>query len=321
MINYIVIGGGSIGTRHLDNLRADGLPVAVVETDAAHRDHLAHTYPGVSIYAELDDALAGDINAALVCCPTGEHLVAAEAALNRGCHVFIEKPLSHNLDGTADLVKLAADASRVLFVGYNFRHQPVLAAIRALLHGGATGELLAVQVHAATHYEYRRHIHGWSNLMDDYIMRPVGGGVLLDGASHHIDTLQMFFGWPDDVSCQTAKLSPLPIAVEDTANLLLRYPGGKLANIHVSMVQKPYTVRYIFIAEGGTIEWDFAANAYRVFSADSGAWEEFPVTGDYNDTYVTEMRLFTDCIATGMTPVQDGAHARQILEIIDRFTP
>ncbi len=118
-----VIGAGSIGQRHLRNLLALGHDVvAVLDPDGARRDEVRRIAPaGCLVTADERAIFDGDAVAAVVCSPTHRHLDQALAAVRRGWHVFVEKPLSHTLEGIEALVEEARRGRRAVLVGCNLR--------------------------------------------------------------------------------------------------------------------------------------------------------------------------------------------------------
>ena len=81
MITALVVGGGSIGKRHLRNLLATGRTAAVVEPREDRRAEIAAKHPGVPLHASLDAALAAErYQAGFICLPTAYHLDARDGA-------------------------------------------------------------------------------------------------------------------------------------------------------------------------------------------------------------------------------------------------
>src|SRR2546430_2580059 len=101
-MRFVVIGAGSIGQRHLKNLVALGHEVAAVFDPSPVRLDEVRPLVGARCRLTADEGEAFDqgADATLICSPTHRHLDQARAALRRGWHVFVEKPLAHTLEGT-----------------------------------------------------------------------------------------------------------------------------------------------------------------------------------------------------------------------------
>src|SRR5215475_6128311 len=117
MSSLLIIGTGSVGSRHLKNAAGLGLSdLSVLRTGSG-----ATTNPlpqGIRVESGLERALQSGVTAVVVANPTSKHVACALAAARSGCHLLIEKPLSHELTGIDDLVAEVADRRLVAMVGY-----------------------------------------------------------------------------------------------------------------------------------------------------------------------------------------------------------
>jgi predicted dehydrogenase len=121
----LVAGLGSIGKRHLDNLRALG--ENGVELYRTGRGTLVEGDPqGVRIHRDVESALAGKLRAVIVSNPTALHMPLALAAARAGAHLLIEKPLSDSLEGVEELRREVEARALTVLVGFQFRVHPSL---------------------------------------------------------------------------------------------------------------------------------------------------------------------------------------------------
>src|SRR5260370_37033216 len=97
----------------------------------------------VRLLSYVYEAFGGFADAVVICSPPHRHLDQAAAAVRRGWHVFVEKPLAHTLEGTAALVDEAARAGRAVLVGCNLRFLPSLMLVRRFVDEGRIGRPLA----------------------------------------------------------------------------------------------------------------------------------------------------------------------------------
>lgn len=110
-MKFLVIGCGSIGERHIRNLKSP-LATDVIACDIRkERLRLIEERYGIETYGDIEKALAQQVSAVLICTPTSTHIPVALAAANRGYHLFIEKPLAHALDGIDQLIRIVARAA------------------------------------------------------------------------------------------------------------------------------------------------------------------------------------------------------------------
>ena len=297
-MRFVVFGAGSIGLRHLRNARALGHAIAgVFDPDPGRRAGAAALAgDGALVTGDETAALALSADAALVCSPTHRHVEQARAAVARGWHVLVEKPLSHALDGTAALVAEAAAAHRTVLVGCNLRFLPSL-----MLECGYYLPYWRPQT------DYRR---GYG------AQRAMGGGIILD-AIHELDYLRWLLGDPREVFCYADKLSSLEIDTEDNADLLLRFDYRAVANVHLDYLQRTYRRSCELIGEDGVIVWDYIAQTVRVYGKEERRLEAFEesINTDRNAMFVEELRHFVACAETGAPPTLDAAGGRRVLEI------
>ncbi len=134
-------GTGSIGRRHLRNLQRLGCRslFAYRATAAARR-----LGAGVRIERSLPAALAQRPWAVLVCNPSALHVPVALQAARAGCHLFVEKPVSHSLEGVAELQAEVARRGLIAQVGFHFRFHPGLREVARWLDSGLVGEVAEV---------------------------------------------------------------------------------------------------------------------------------------------------------------------------------
>jgi predicted dehydrogenase len=142
---FLVAGSGSIGRRHLENLRRLGGTDATLYR-TGRRDPAAPTVDAPE-EPDLTRALAARPRAVLVCNPSALHLETALAAARSGAHLLVEKPLSHTLEGTDALAREVRSRGLVALVGFQYRFHPGLVRVKRWLEDGALGRVLSARVH------------------------------------------------------------------------------------------------------------------------------------------------------------------------------
>lgn len=305
-----VIGCGSIGQRHIRNLRALGVrEMGVYDPLAERSEQAAHDY-GVTRHSGIVEGLASQPEAVIVCTPPHLHTAIARQAVDAGAHVLVEKPLANMLDGLDDLLDTASERNRLVCVGYNLRFHAGLVKVRDLVHGGAIGKLYLIKA------EFGQYLPDWRPGRDyrsGYsASMAMGGGIILD-ASHELDYVRWLGGEVESVFCAAGRLSGLEMDAEDTAAITLYLRDNVLAEIHLDCIQRGYTRNCKLIGEEGTLLWDLKTGV-RLLTADK-EWHDFPLSPDPNDMYMDELRHFGACIRGEEKPQVDGATGKRILEI------
>lgn len=311
--SVLVVGSGSIGRRHLRNLHRLGIQrLAACDVD---RERLAPMIVKLEVepFTDFDEALLSiKPDLVFVCTPPAFHVSQALQAVRAEAHVFIEKPLSHTLDGVDELIAEAEARQRVVQVGYNLRFHPGLRKVKQLVDEGAIGRILWARVEAG---QYLPDWRPWQDYRQSYTARrELGGGILLDG-SHELDYITWLLGRPVELTCMAGRVSDLDVDVEDCATMLLRFDSGAQADVHMDFVQRGFARSCKLVGEEGTIVWDYSLNQVQVHRAGSDTWETISYDFDSNDMYIAEIRHFLDCVAQSVKPLVDLTQAKMVLEL------
>ena len=308
--SFLVLGCGSIGLRHIRNLKTLGID-QVYAHDPAPAARSAAEEAGATVVESVEAGLAQNPTAVLVCAPPHLHLQVTSAAIEAGAHVFIEKPVSHTLDGLDSLLDSAEDAGLTVMIGYNLRFHAGLRKLQELTQAGVAGTVLSLRA------EYGQYLPTWRPAADyrnGYIVRhETGGGIILE-ESHEFDYIEWLGGEIKSVFARAGNLSDLEMEAEDTALIILELEGGRLAEIHVDCVQRGYSRSCKLIGSEATLFWDYSSG---VTVVRDGVEDEFhPINTDPNDMYRDEIAHFVECVRGNAQPPVDGRAARRVLEVV-----
>ena len=311
--SFLVIGGGSIGKRHLRNLKALGATrLSAFDVRDDRRREVADTL-GVEAFSDLDDALAAGPAVAFVCSPTSLHLDHALRAARRGCHLFIEKPIASTLDGVDALVGEVEQRGLRTLVGCNFRFHPGLQHVKLLLESGVIGTVVSAR---AIFGQYLPDWHPWEDYRRNYSAQSAaGGGVVLDRI-HELDYLYWLLGDVTGISAMMGHLSSLEIDTEDVADMLLQFASGAIGTVHVDYVSRSYDCRLEIVGEQGSIAWSFQGADVRWFTASEQRWQSLSWPRyDVNRMYVDQLQHFLDVLDGRTTSINDVRSARRVLAV------
>src|SRR5262245_27974604 len=124
-MKVLVVGAGSIGKRHIGNLKTIGVSeIAVVETREDRLQEVKSRFGVNEMYPSLDQALPQKFDGAVLCSPTALHVKQGLQLAEKGVHLMIEKPLADNLDGADQLHKIVEQKKLVALMAYPFRFDP-----------------------------------------------------------------------------------------------------------------------------------------------------------------------------------------------------
>ena len=311
---FAVIGCGSIGSRHIANLRRLGADDIIACDTEPERRSQAEVRFGVLTAENLEAAWRYQPDVCLITTPTASHLSLALEAAEHGCHLFIEKPLAHAWQGVDRLVDLVEHGRLVTLVGCNLRFHPGLRAVKNLLAENAVGRVIAVRAEVG---QYLPDWHPEEDYRKNYsARRALGGGIVLD-AIHEIDYVRWLLGEVRSAVCFADKLSALEIDTEDTAAILLRFANGSIGEVHLDYVQRVYSRNCQIIGENGTIRWDYYAGEVRWWSPHTKQWNvvvDF-AGRDSNQMYLDELAHFLRCLEGEDKPESSVIDGAQVLKI------
>lgn len=294
-MEILIIGGGSIGQRHLKNLRKFGIKeIGVVDVKEKRLREIKERY-GVKVYRDLKIALQEKFDGILICTPPSFHTELAKKLIKYNTPLFIEKPLSHKLSGIDSLVTQAKKRNIPVLIGYNLHFHPGIILVKKFIKENKIGRLLSIRIDAG---QYLPDWHPRQDYRKSYTARKdLGGGIILDG-SHEIDYLCWFLDnmKPIEIFCLADKISDLEVETEDTAEILLKFNTGTIANIHLDFTQRVYSRSCKLIGAEGTIIWDYPEKKVKVYTARNKKWQIFNLKFKPNDMYVEEMKHFLKVI-------------------------
>jgi len=312
----LIAGFGSIGRRHLNNLRALG------ETDFVLLRSHHSTLPeddikGLPVETTIEAALTHKPQAVVIANPSALHLDVAIPAARAGCSILMEKPVSHSMDRIDELKSALKQGSGQLLVGYQFRFHPGLRQAKAWLDAGRIGRPVSSRAHWG---EYMPGWHPWEDYRQSYAARTDLGGGVVNTLCHPLDYQRWLFGEVESLWAETSNFA-LGLEVEDTAEIDLKFKNGVISSTHVDYVQRPGQHTLQINGMLGTITWDNATGIARLFEAETGNWLEssLPAGFERNFLFMDETRHFLDVINNKVAPVcglADGIAAIRLTEAV-----
>jgi predicted dehydrogenase len=320
-----LVGCGAISTQHIEALEAtDGLRLAAVADAAADRAREVGERHGVPWTTDVDE-LAGrdDVDAVTIATPSGLHPPQALAALRRGKHVVVEKPIALSV-ADADAV-IAAGRERGLVVATisQRRFEPVVRALKAAVDGGALGRISLV-VAEGIYWRPQSYYDSaaWRGT------RALDGGVLMNQAIHTIDLLRWIGGPVVSVAGHAATLGHR-MEAEDTAAVSLRFANGSLGVILATTCATPeFPVELRVYGDRGHVrlvgeaatEWDVPGVPAPETAVDDEARSPgAAVTRTWGTSaagYLRQYADFVEAVRGGRPPAVSGEDGRNAIEII-----
>lgn len=316
-MRYLIAGFGSIGRRHFRNLLELG--ERDIHLLRSHKSTLPEDeIAGFPVHTELEAALAHKPDAVIVCNPTALHLPVALAAAQQGCHLFIEKPVSHSHYGTQELLSAVKANDVTAAVGFQFRYHPGIQKAREIIHSGKLGEIISAD---ASWGEYMPGWHPWEDYRLGYAAREDLGGGVVRTLCHPLDYLTWIFGKISSVCASVISTEVLDIEVDDVAEIDFFFACNTLAHVHLDYHRQPGSHTLSVTGTKGTLTWDYADGITRYFTIDAIDWQEIltPPNFERNNLFVSEMQNFINSIKGIDKPVcslEDGIYNMQLVDTI-----
>ena len=310
MHRVLISGLGSIGRRHLVNLRRLGVRDILLHRRAV--EPLSEA-PELPVFSDLEQALALRPDVVIVSNPTAYHMQVAIPVAESGCNLFIEKPLSHSWDRVERFLALVEKLKLITLIGFDLRFDPGLGKVKSLLEQESIGRIVAIQAQVG---QYLPDWHPWEDYRQGVsASREKGGGVIFD-LIHELDYLSWLIGPVGQVACFADRLSSLEIETEDTAALLLRFENGAIGTLHLDYVQRIPSRTCRIIGERGTILWDAYAKVVSWCEAEKKVWQEFKYSAcERNDRFLAEMAHLLCCLRGQESPQADAITGGRVLKL------
>ncbi len=310
-----VVGVGHLGNFHLQQLKLipEAEIVGLYDSDSGRAEQMARDY-GISSFQSMEDLLE-NCDAADIVTPTFTHFEVGQRALDRGCHLFIEKPITQTIDQAKALLEQASRSNKLIQVGHIEQFNPAF-------------RVLADQALDPRFIEAHR--------LAPFVNRGTDVPVILDLMIHDIDLVLSMV--PSTISVIRATGVKVASHSVDIANARLEFENGAIANITASRISM-YKMRKLRIFQEKTyFSVDLLkgiTEIYRVADHEPSAGPDEivkPLDGD-NGKYVVyrkpdipkgnalnlELRHFIRSIQQSSQPLVNGYSATAALEVAIRI--
>ena len=269
MKNILIIGAGGIGRRHIKGyLETKRAIVSIVEPDKNKIQKIQSDFDLIKSFTSIDNVNLSDFDLAIICSPANMHVDAMKICAQNNLSFMVEKPLSTSMEGVDEIIQLVKKNNLFARVGYTRRNSHVSRALKDQIDNKKVGDVKLVYINSSQEFPKYR-----PDYQTIYYAHPeMGGGAILDAATHMIDQLIWIIGKPKEVSCMFDRLVLKGTNTEDTCLINIRFDNGIMANITVNQFQKPNVNSYEFIGTKGNLKLDHSI--LRFADDDSGKWKE-----------------------------------------------
>lgn len=317
-MNLAVIGAGYWGPNLIRNFSqlADCNLKAIADLEEENLRRISDSYPKAKKTSLTSEVFQAEEIEAVVIATTAEtHYELAREALEAGKDVFVEKPLTLDVQHGRELVELAEERGRILMVGHLLLYHPAVKRLKDYVDSGELGDLYYVYSTRVSLGQVRK-----------------SENALWSFAPHDVYVVTYLLDEKPEKVTATGE-SYLRDGVFDVAFIALHFPDRKLAHIHVSWLD-PHKIRKItLVGSRKMVVFDDTESAEKIRLYDKGvdyrpAFADYPESlslriGDIHIPKVDateplrlECQHFIDCVANRQRPLSDGENGLEVVEIL-----
>ncbi len=312
MYRILVIGGGSIGERHVRCfLRTARASVFLCEPRDDVRNRLQNQYPLAATYATLDESLDQSLDGAVICAPAHLHVDMAKRLVSQGIHTLIEKPFSTSQDGCDTVIRLAREKNVVAGLAYVLRHHPALRAMRTAVQSGRFGRPIEVVAVSGQHFPFYR--PAYREIY--YNNHATGGGAIQDALTHSVNAVEWLVGPVTRLVSDADHCVLEGVSVEDTVHVIARH-DQVLSSFSLNQHQPANENTITVICEAGMARLQFHKQQWSSCSTPDAPWnieEKFQLERD--DLFVAQASAFVDAMEGRAEPacsLEDGLQTLRV---------
>lgn len=273
--------------------------------DFAMRHEIANAYES------LDELLNSGIDGLYICTPTASHFEYAMAAILRGIHVIIDKPMAASADECAQLVQAAESNNVKLAVAFYLRFYPKMQKVKQLIDEGALGTITWVNIVC----------NGWYNPSEDdpkfwRVCKNTsgGGGALSDIGVHRLDLLDYWLG-PAKFEWASLQHFVHSYEVEDGSSAIFSLPNGASVHTYFAWNSKAGFDRFEIVGSEGKVLLEPLISPELTLIR--GGEKEVLQFDTPEDAYINMAEDFVDAVKENRKPFCDGQSGARTSALVE----
>ena len=311
-LKALIVGYGSIGKRHIQNLLNYSRIEIIVCSTRKQDSFLKKNH--CLVIKSLKKCIKENPDFAIISNVSSSHVKTALELANAGIHLFIEKPLSDNETGIKKLQNIVKKKKLITLMGCHLRFHPCLIKIKEILEKKKIGRVLVVQ---AENSSFLPDWHPDQNYRQSYAAKKeLGGGVLLTSI-HELDYLYWLFGKVNNVFSITEKISDLQLSANDLSSILIKFKSGATGEIHLDFFQRLRIRECKIIGTKGIIHCDLNLNKVKLYNQTTKKYTVKLNLKKYNqnEAYNKELEHFISCIYNNERSINNLTEGTKVLKI------
>ncbi len=239
-LRYGIIGAGSMGREHIENIQIMGGAVvsAICDPFVGSQEAALHMAPRAAVFSDHRALLeSGLVDAVIVSTPNDTHATVLKDALATEIAVFIEKPLATTIADCKDILEWNSKRTALTWMGLEYRFMPPVAEVITRAKSGQVGKIHQVSIREHREPFYPK-VDNWNRFAERT------GGTLVEKCCHYFNLMDLIIGeHPDrvfasggqDVNHLDEAYDGKPANMIDNAYVILDYPNGTRAMLDLCM--------------------------------------------------------------------------------------
>lgn len=243
-----MIGAGKMASWHLKSYgKMPNVEIMAIASPSPDKGlKLAKKYKAKHFTNGFDLIKDSDIDVIDICVPTGLHKDFIIAALNKGLHVYSEKPMAASIKEIEEIIEVNKRAKKIIFNGFNYRFLPEFCRIRSIINSGELGDIRYIKMARVT-----------KENPASYMLRPYSCGLFNEFHCHFVDLVSSFgFGNPKKVFASGTTVHDWKIN-PDTASMTLYYPNNMITEITASIASPGLAPEVLMIGTKGSLRLSY----------------------------------------------------------------
>jgi UDP-2-acetamido-3-amino-2,3-dideoxy-glucuronate N-acetyltransferase len=309
-----VVGAGYWGRNLIRNFHQLDVLKTICDGDQNTLTQLRSSYPGTHTTADYNSVLNDpDIRAIVIATPAALHFEFAEKALRAEKDVFVEKPLSLTYRDGKEMVHLAKERKKILFVGHVLQYHAAVVALKKMIKAGQIGRL---------QYIYSRRLSLGKIRREE--------NILWSFAPHDISVILSITG-ENPSFVDSVGNNFLHAQIPDVTITNLKFPSGIGAHIFVSWLNPFKEQRLVVVGSNGMLVFDDTEPVERklVFYPHTINWQDgipvpheaesvpIDISQSWKEPLRAECEAFLTAVRTGAPPITSGEEGLKVLRVLE----
>ena len=289
-MKILICGSGSIALRHYKNLISIGYNDIIFYKSTKYFREKSKLKNN-KIYYNLKKALNQKPDVAFICNVTSQHMNTAIECAKKKCHLFVEKPISHNLKNISKLKNIINKNRLFFFVAYMMRFHPLIKKIKKFTEKKKSKIFYAHSIWG----EFLPDWHPKENYKKSYASKAkLGGGVKLT-LSHDLDLMHYLFGKIKSMKILNKFNSQLKINADVGSTYLIRFLSGVDCSIHLNYLNKPPIRDLKILGENIQIFFNYYKSELSIIEKNKKQIYKLK-NFKRNDMFIDELKYFFKCL-------------------------